>query len=216
MVSPSPALRLLMVALVLGWAAPALASDASASENTEAPQWSFEGEAGYYYLPDATDYASATVSANHGRLHLEARYNYEDSRTVSTFAGVNFSAGEELRLELTPMAGVAVGETGGLVPGLEVHLSYWKLELYSEAEYLFEMEDPTSSFFYEWTELSFWPVEWVRAGFVAQRTRLIQTGLEIDRGFLVGVAYQHYAATVHILNPGSDGAYAMFSLSVEL
>ncbi len=215
-VHDSSAVLLVLTTSAVLWTAPASASEVPDSASAEAPRWSFRGEVGYYYLPDDTDYAGALVSADRGLIHLEARYHYEDYRTLSTFFGLNFGFGEEFRLELTPMAGVAVGNTKGLAPGLLLNLSYWKLELYSEAEYLFDFEDSGSNFFYTWTELSFWPVEWVRAGFVTERTRLIETGLEIERGFLVGFAYRQFAATVHVLNPGADGAYVMFSLSAEL
>jgi hypothetical protein len=201
-------LRALIVAL-------SLLGAASVSASEEAPQWSFSAEGSYAYLPDDTDYVGVQAHANRGLLHFETRYNYENYRTLSAFFGVNLGFGEELRLELTPMAGVAVGWTRGLAPGLALTLSYGMLELYVEAEYLFDLEDSRSSYFYNWTELSIRPVEWVRAGFIAQRTRVFETGLEIDRGFLVGLAYESAAATVHILNPGADGAYAVFSLSAE-
>jgi len=49
------------------------------------------------YIPQNEDgYVSPIVAADHGWLHLEARYNYENLRTGSLWAGYNFSAGQEV------------------------------------------------------------------------------------------------------------------------
>lgn len=189
------------------------ATPASASE--EAPRWSFGVEGSYYYLPDDTDHILWSATADRDLLHLEARYNYEDLRTISTFVGLNFGFHDRLQLELTPMVGAVLGRTRGLAPGLELDLSFWKLELYSEAEYVFDLGEPEASFFYSWTELFLWPVEWGRVGLVFERTRIVGTRFDLNRGFLVGLAYRHFSATVLVLNPGADGAYAIFRLAAE-
>ncbi|MFY0577478.1 hypothetical protein ACN28S_26995 [Cystobacter fuscus] len=106
-----------MALLAVLRAMPSSASEASAEERREPPAWSFWVEGDYFALPDATDYILWLASADHGLLHLEARYNHEDLRTASTFVGLNFGFGERLRLELTPLAGVVLGRTSGLAPG---------------------------------------------------------------------------------------------------
>ncbi len=209
-------LRTAAWALAVLLAVPASASDATATGEVEAPRWSLRGDAAYYYLPSGTDYPLFVGAAKRGLLHLEARYNYEDLSTVSTFFGLNFGAGENPRLELTPMMGMVAGATNGLAPGLELELSYWKLVLYSELEYVFALVEPGDSFFHSWTELSLWPVDWWRVGVVFERTRIPETGFELERGFLVGLTYRQVSATVHVLNPGSDAVYTLFTLSLEL
>jgi DNA-binding NtrC family response regulator len=44
----------------------------------------------------------------------------------------------------------------------------------------------SDSFFYNWSELTIAPWDWVRFGMVTQRTRLYDSDREIQRGFLVG------------------------------
>ena len=39
--------------------------------------WSFSFSAYTYLLPDSENYANPNFTADHGGLHLEARYNYE-------------------------------------------------------------------------------------------------------------------------------------------
>jgi hypothetical protein len=49
-----------------------------------------------YIVPDQDGYFSPTLAADREWLHLEARYNYEDLRTGSLWAGYNFSVGKKL------------------------------------------------------------------------------------------------------------------------
>ncbi|EPX56877.1 hypothetical protein D187_007313 [Cystobacter fuscus DSM 2262] len=203
-----------MALLAVLRAASSSASEASSEESREPPAWSFWAEGDYYALPDATDYILWLASADHGLLHLEARYNYEDLRTASTFVGLNFGFGEQLRMELTPMAGVVLGRTSGLAPGLTLDLSWWKLELYSELEYVFALGAGDASFFYSWMDLSLWPIEWGRVGLVFQRTKERKTSFELERGFLVGMELGHFSAAVHVLDPGGR-AYTLFMLAAQ-
>jgi hypothetical protein len=197
-------------------AAPASASDAPASGDTEAPRWSFGGEGNFYIRPDDTDYVIGRAYVNRGPLALETRYNYEQLHAVSIFLGWSFDFGERLQLELTPMVGGVFGGMSGVAPGLELDLSYWKLALSSESVYVFDLAGPSASFFYEWSELSLWPVGWARAGLAVQRTKVVQTSLQLQRGFLIGLAYRHLSATAYWFNPGSEDAYSVFTLGVEL
>src|SRR5690348_11573408 len=43
------------------------------------------------------------------------------------------------------------------------------LHLETRAEYVFDLGDSSSKFFYMWSELSLRPAEWLRAGMVTQR-----------------------------------------------
>jgi hypothetical protein len=140
-------------------------------------------------------------SADHGALHLEARYNYEAQTTGSAWGGYNFSGGNELAWTLTPMLGVAFGSTNGIAPGYKGSLAWWKLELYSEGEYLFDFSDASGQFFYNWSELTLAPCEWFRFGLVTQRTRAYATERELQRGLLAGFSYDIASLTVYVLNP---------------
>jgi hypothetical protein len=173
-------------------------------------EWSFSVSAYTYIVPDSREYVQPTITADHGWLHLEARYNYEALDTGSTWAGYNFSGGEKFAWEITPMFGVVFGETTGIAPGYKGSLSWWKLELYSEGEYVYDPGDSSDSFFYNWSELTLAPVEWFRFGLVTQRTRLYQTGRETQRGVLVGFSFQRIDLTTYVFNPDeSDPVYVV-------
>ena len=118
----------------------------AASPETAGRQWSFSFTADGYVVPQDQSYISPTFTADHQWLHLEARYNYEDLETGSLWVGYNFSAGHKLMLNVTPMIGGVFGKTTGVAPGDEVSLSFKKLELSSQGEYVFDTKDSSGSF----------------------------------------------------------------------
>jgi hypothetical protein len=61
------------------------------------------------------------------RLHLEARYNYENLETGSLWMGYDFSVGHKLVLNATPMLGGVFGRSAGIAPGYEISLTYKRL-----------------------------------------------------------------------------------------
>ena len=148
--------------------------------------WSFSASVYGYFLPEESDYVQPTVTADRGWLHLEARYNYEDMKTGSAWLGYNFSGGQTLSWELTPMIGAVVGNTDGVAPGYKGLLSWKAVQFYTEGEYVFAAGESGPSFFYSWSELTVAPTGWFRAGLVEQRTHVSQSEREINLGILVG------------------------------
>ena len=173
-------------------------SAAEADQNT----WSF-AVAGYgYIVPDDQSYFSPTFRADRRWTHLEARYNYEDRQTGSLWLGYNLSFGEKLVLEATPMVGGIFGNTIGVAPGYLFTLSYKKISLYSEGEYVFDTKNSAGNFFYSWNELTYSPTDWFRAGLASQRTRAYQTPLDVQRGFFAGFSYRRVDFTTYVFNVG--------------
>lgn len=191
------------------------AAPAPAPPPDSGPSWEFGLSGALYVLPEEADFVQPTLRADRGRLHLETRYNYEDRQSVSFFAGANFEFGEKAELALTPMLGGLVGDTDGIVPAFEADFTFGLFEAYAEAEYVFDLGDSSSRFFYMWSELSLWPTDWLRAGVVTQRTRVYQTERDIQRGLLVGFSYGPLEGTVYFFNPGSDDHLTVVSLGVS-
>jgi hypothetical protein len=155
-----------------------------------------------YLVPDEDDYVNPSISADHGALHLEARYNYENLRTGSVWIGRNFSAGKKLVLNVTPMMGGIFGRTNGIAPGCVASLSYKRAELSISSEYVFDLSDKDDNFYYSWPELTYAPTDWLRVGLVAQHTKPFKTELDVQRGFLVGFSHKHAEFTAYIFNAG--------------
>jgi hypothetical protein len=191
---------------------PALGQEPTAASAPTEHAWSGSIAAAWYMLPDESDYIQPTFKADRDWLHLETRYAYEDRKSLSFFAGVNFEFGKDVKLAVTPMIGGLVGDVDGIIPAAELDFTVWRFEAYGEAEYVFDLNDSDSKFFYMWSELSVRPTEWLRAGLVTQRTRVYRTERDIQRGPLIGVSFSKIDATFYLFNPGADDHLAVLSI----
>ena len=185
------------------------------SEQASAKQWSYSLAIAGYLVPNDLSYASPTVMADRNWLHLEARYNYENQQTGSAWLGYNVSLGDKVELAITPMLGAVFGDMQGIAPGYEFSLTWKALELSSDGEYVYDTHKSSESFFYSWNELVYSPVDWIHAGFVAQRTRAYHTALDIQRGFSVGLAHRNTDFTVYTLNAGWTDPTVVLNLSFK-
>jgi len=199
-----------VLAIVLGVVSSASGQDVE----TEAAEWSFSASTYIYFLPDEANYAQPTVTADRSWLHLEARYNYEDHDTGSLWAGYNFSGGEKVTWELAPMLGGVFGNTTGVAPAYKGSLSWSKLEFASEGEYVFDVNDSSNNFFYNWSELALAPAEWWRIGLVTQRTHVYATDRDIQRGVLVGFTFKAVDSVVYVLNPDDSKPIVVLAVTV--
>jgi len=199
-----------MLAMALLWPPMALAQGAPGGQ---AEQWGFSASVYFYQVVDDRNYAQPTITADRGWLHLEARYNYEDTDTGSLWFGYNMSGGETLSWELTPILGAVFGATDGVAPGYKGSLSWRSLEFYSEGEYVVTSA-AADRFFYNWSELTVSPLEWWRIGLVTQRTRAYETEREIQRGLLMGFSYKSLTSTIHVFNPDDTHPVVVFSASL--
>ena len=183
------------------------------SPSADGKKWDFNADANFYFIPD--DFFILPVfKADNGKLHLEARYNYEDRETFSAWAGYNFSGGENLEYTITPMIGGVVGLSKGIAPGLEFTLNFKNFELYSESEYLIATNTRENNFYYNWSDFTYSPNDWLWFGISGQRTRLYQTALDIQRGVLIGGGLKQWELTTYLYNLGFDDPFVLVTLSV--
>jgi len=185
------------------------------TEQTDEKAWSFSASISTYILPNDREYVQPTLTADRGWLHLETRYDYENLETGSAWVGYNFSGGKKLEWEFTPMLGGVFGNTTGIAPGYKLSLTYWKFELSSEGEFVFDTGNSEGSFFYTWSELSVSPVDWFRFGLVGQRTRAYQSDVDIQRGLLVGFSYKKIDFTTYVFNLDQGKPTWVFSVGVS-
>ena len=197
--------------LVAGQTPRDAASDGPANDPSP-QQWSLSINITGYIVPHDRSYASPTFSADRGHFHFGSRYNYEDKETGSFWFGYNFELGEKVALKVTPMVGGVFGNTTGVAPGYLAGISWKQLELSTEGEFVFDTRNSGGSFFYSWTELSYSPRDWCRAGIVAQRTKAYQTSLDIQRGILIGFSHKKLGFTTYIFNAGWTDPTVVLSL----
>jgi hypothetical protein len=188
---------------------------AQVNDSVEATkEWEFTFATNVYLVPMVI-YVNPVFTADYKHLHLEARYNYEDFETVSLFGGYHFRTGHAFELNATPMVGIVFGNTDGIAPGLQLDMYYWKLNFYSESEYLLDFADREASFIYTWSELTYSPAEWIWFGFAAQRTKLYQTELDIQRGFTLGFSKGILAVSGYVFNVDKDDPYGVLSIDLN-
>jgi len=174
----------------------------AASSNAAVKPWAFSLTTAGYIVPRGESYVSPDFTADRGALHLEARYNNEAVETGSLWAGYNLKTGEKLVLNVTPMIGSVFGKLNGLAPGYLFTLTYKRVLLYSNGEFVFDVQNRGRGFFYNWDEITYSPLKWLQVGFVSQRTRAYHTSLNIQRGVLVGFTYKKVNFTTNVFNFG--------------
>jgi hypothetical protein len=194
----------LVVALVLTLGAEAFAQGASGTgpPDDSPPSWSGTVSLFTYVVPDEDNFVQPTAGLDRDWLHLEARFNYEDLETVSGWIGRSFNVGERVALEITPMGGVVVGNTDGVAVGYSGSLTWRRLDLSSETEYVFATGD-ADSFLYTWSELGWSLAGWLRAGLSVQRTKVYETAFDIQRGVFGTFAFGRWEMSAYVFNPDS-------------
>lgn len=153
-----------------------------------------------------------SFTADHGKLHLEARYQWEDWRTASLWAGYNFGFGEALHVDLTPMAGAVFGNINGVAPGILVEAEWRSLSFYSSSEQFLDLADSTGGFTYTWNELAV-DLDHLILGIVAQRTRTFQSPLDLQRGLLLMREQGKLTFGMYLFNIGWTDPTVAFTLS---
>ena len=175
------------------------------------PSWEFGLTAYPTIVRNGNDYTSGIGVADRGPLHLEARINYESVGARSAFVGWTFAGGEELTWELTPLVGGAWGTTEAFVPALQASRGGGRLDFYIEAEYV-RPSDKESKYVYAWSELGFRPVEWLRTGLVAQRTRSYGGERDLQRGPFAQLTWRRLTLGGFWFNPGSSDQVLVVSI----
>jgi hypothetical protein len=197
------------------WTAGAAPAGAQSTTAAAEPAWSVRVSANTYLIPDDDNYLQPTVTADRGALHIESRYQYEDRNSTSMFLGWNLAFGDAVKLSFTPMFGGVFGQTAAVVPALEADITWRRFEAYTEGEYVIDAGDRSSSFLYNWSEVSVWATEWLRGGIVTQRTRVLRTPRDIQRGLLIGAAVSRIESAFYLFNPGSTDQFIVVSVGVR-
>lgn len=180
--------------------------------STSRKKWEGSADMNFYFFKD--DFIILPVlRVDINKLHLEARYNYESEKTVSVWTGYNLSGGKNFEYLFTPMLGLVIGETSGFAPGLEMTLGFHSFELYSESEYFVDPGTAENDFFYMWTDLTWSPTDWIWVGLSGQRTRLYESDVDIQHGFLLGGGFKNWEFSGYLYNPGNEDLFFLASLS---
>ena len=86
-----------------------------------------------------------------GDFYLEARYNYEDHKTLSLYFGRAFSFDKKAEIEITPMIVAVVGKTNGISPGFNFEINYKRFSSFTQCQYTIDLKTSNISYFWDWT-----------------------------------------------------------------
>ncbi len=178
------------------------------------PQWTYSLSVYTYVTPNDREYLQPTLVVDREQLHLEARYNYEGIDTGSVWAGYNFSFGDTVKLDLTPMAGVVFGDTTGVAPGYRANLTWRGFVLYTEGEYVFDSGGSSGDFFYSWSEFTYAPTDWLRAPASPPSRTNTRDDHDFEFGPMIGVTFKRLSFTGYALFPDDGGGDPTFVMAV--
>jgi hypothetical protein len=180
---------------------------------TEAVPWRFSASVSYYDVPHAQDFWNPIFTADHGRLHLEARHNYVSIDTTSLWAGVNFKSGDKWSFGATLLFGYVVGSVDGFGAGYELSLNRSWFSLTGQGEYIYDWQNSQGDSLYSWTEATAAPANWCRLGVVLQTTNDYGTSDDIQPGAVAAFSYKGYAFELDVLDPTRSDTTFIFTFT---
>lgn len=146
--------------------------------------------------------------------YAELRYNYEDVKTASIFAGKTFTLGKAKKYEITPLAGISAGNFNGVSAGLNFDADLDPLFFSAQSQYSRATKIDNESFFFNWSELGYNFSDRLFGGLAVQLT--MQKGLnDVQPGLFAGVSFRNISVPVYIFSPFSSGRYFILGIYYE-
>lgn len=193
-----------------GFALLSLLAQGLAAQEADAP--SMDGYVQVYLqVAKGEDPFSIVIAAiNTPTWHFEARYNNEDSETASLWVGRNFSTGSTVSLDITPLAGLMLGQVNGVGPGVEATVTWKRLVFYDEATVVIPFE-PEPSYLITWSTLTWRFSDWLQPGLTAQRFRVYDGEREVDWGFALNSEFGRVGTGIYAYAPFGASPFWQFS-----
>jgi hypothetical protein len=185
------------------------------SDPDSAEAWAFGIEADYYLFPTEANILPLILTADKGIVHLEARYNYEDRYSASVLGGLNFSFGKKLNVVLTPVAGIVFGRLSAAIAGLETDLNYKRLNFNSQTEWVIDFAGNEGNYIYTFDQLGMGITDHLVLGLTAQRTRLYETKLDLQRGIFAQYSFGKWNLSFSYFNPFSTSYFFLPIVSFD-
>lgn len=158
-----------------------------------------------YYFDEDKSFAMGPIAhiEYDKSLYVEARYNYEEKRTVSIYVGRSFSRDADFSYSFTPLFGGVLGLFNGWSAGLNIDADYKNFYLSAQSQYTFSADDEINNFYFSWSELGYQPLKWLYGGIALQETYLPQTKENLTHpGLVVGFAYRKWTVPVYGFKTG--------------
>jgi hypothetical protein len=149
-----------------------------------------------------------------GNWYGEMRYNYEEARTLSFYAGKTFAGGKSATYTITPIAGYSTGIFTGLSLAVNTDVEWKRFYFSAQSQYSISTETKDDNFLFSWSELGYSISDHFFTGFSLQYTRTTgQTYLE--PGIVTGLSFNNVEIPIYLFKPFQPGRYVVLGLSYE-
>ena len=146
----------------------------------------------------------------------EARYNYEEVRTVSFYIGRAYERDANFSYSIVPIFGGVIGRFKGGSAALNMDLEYKNFYFSSQSQYTFSVQNEIDNFYFSWSELGYQPLEWFYGGFALQETYFPQLKEHITHpGFVVGFTYKRWTLPIYGFRAGASSNTYVCSILYE-
>ena len=100
--------------------------------------------------------------------------------------------------------------------GWNSHSGFYGFELYSESEYLFDLNDKGNNYYYNWIDFTYSPADWIWFGLSTQHTKPFQTEREIQKGLTLGGGYKWFGLSAYLYDMKSSSPFLILSLTIKI
>jgi hypothetical protein len=146
--------------------------------------------------------------------HAEMRYNYEEWKAFSFYAGKSYSGGRDFSWTITPLIGVVAGRFKGGSAALNVDGEFKKFFFSAQSQYTVASTKENDNFFYNWSELGYTLSEHFYGGLTVQYTRQ-SCNLKTEPGLMAGVRFNNLSFPCYLFSPGGALRYVVLGIDYE-
>jgi len=144
--------------------------------------------------------------------YAELRYNYEESQTLSFFAGKIFENDKKFSWKIIPMAGFSAGNFTGISIGFDAEASYNAFYISSQSQYSRAAKKANANFFFSWSELGFNISKHLYGGVAMQFTQEVACR-SFEPGLVAGIEVKNFSFPVYVFNPLTQGCYVVIGIN---
>jgi hypothetical protein len=144
----------------------------------------------------------------------ELRYNYEDAKTLSFFAGKTISAGKAVQYSISPMVGFSTGIFTGISVATNIEAEWKNVYFSSQNQYSMATRGGYDNFLFSWSELGYNLSPHFFGGVAVQYTR--SGGIsKTEPGFVGGFCLGDLTVPLYAFSPFGPGKYFVAGLIYE-
>jgi hypothetical protein len=174
------------------------------------------GMENYYYtgLPGNSSVVPMVHLETKRSFRGELRYNYEDARTFSLFAGKTIGGGKALEYHISPMIGFSTGLFRGISVAVNTEMEWKGLYLTSQNQLSMSTRNDKGSFIFSWSELGYNISDHFFGGIAMQYT-IANGGNKAEPGFLAGFCLDKITIPFYAFSPFDHERYFVAGLIIE-